>query len=403
MEVSIFQGCPNLLKFNLSECKSITTLPDSIGRLSRLQELNLNWSRNLQKLPPSIGKLTALERLYLGYCESLEALPDSITALSRLQRLYVDDCSSLSTLPATISRMTGLAHLNINLHTEWQALGIGQLNMLKQLLVSGCTDDAIATLDRLGTLTNLHQLQVLGFFGLSSMTKLPETIGLLTNLDALYLWKCEKVRELPNSIGELKVLTKLYLRHCRSLETLPDSLGALASLQELVFVNCASITRLPSSIGNLTRLQVLHMQGCGALQSLSDSLSQLNALERLEILECGSSLEGVGLPRALQGLRIWGCTSIFKLPGSCLTVVDRTIDSPDRIQDVEEYWWVCREVKEVRVVEARVVEANDCGLLHFAREDSESGRAIVQRVHNSPCCKTVTRVYKRRRLGDHGI
>ena len=56
-----------------------------------------------------------------------------------------------------------------------------------------------------------------------------------------------------------------------------------------------------------------------------------------------------------------------------------------------------REVKEVGEV-----EATDCGRLRHVREDGERGRAILQRVHSSSCCKGVTRVYKRKRLSDHG-
>ena len=392
------QGCPNLQRLNLRECASITTLPESIGHLSRLQVLDLLMCRNLRKLPTSIGRLIALEKIVMSGCDSLETLPDSITSLSRLHWIYMEDCTSLSKLPATFGLMTGLMRLTMNLATEWQAFDIGQLNVLKELVLRGCTDEAITVLNSLGTLTNLHQLYSLIFLYSPSMTKLPETIGQLWNLAFLKIWQCEKVQELPNSIGQLKVLKELRLRYCRSLKTLPDSLGAVTSLVCLCIVNCPSITELPSSVGHLSSLRCLHMQGCGAMQSLPDSLSQLNALVRLEIVDCGSSLEGLGLGRALQGLRIWGCTSITQLPGSCLSVVDSNCESPAFIWDGEELWWRRLEVKEVREV-----EANDCGRLCLVREDGERGRSMLQRVHSSSCCKGVTRVYKRRRLSDHAM
>ena len=349
--------------------------------------LDLYSCRKLRTLPNSIGKLTALKQLHLGRCESLETLPDSISALSRLHQLYLGDCSSLSKLPATIGLMTGLTHLNINLATECLAVSVGQLSALKQPLVTGCTHEAITLLDKSGALTNLHQLSHLQC---SAMTKLPETIGLLTNLDSLSLWNCEKVRELPNSIGQLKVLTRLFLRYCSSLETLPESLGALASLQQLVILYCASITRLPSSMGHLSGLLQLHMEGCGALQSLPDSLRQLNALTRLQILDCGSSLEGLGLRRVLQGLRIWGCTLITELPGSCLVVVDSNFENPAWIWNVVQEISVCCNLKEVREV-----EVNDCGFLRHVLEDWECGRVILQRVHNSSCFKLSTPVHEK--------
>ena len=384
LNFNFFQGCPNLLTLNLSNCTSI------IGRLSRLQVLDLNWCGKLQMLPSSIGQLTALKELRLGLSRSLEALPDSITALSQLQRLYLEDCTSRSKLPATDELMTGLLNSNKSLATEWLAVGIGQLNVLKYLLVRGCTDEAITALDSSGALTNLHQLSRLRFIDCPSMTKLPETIGLLTNLDSLSLWNCEKLWDLPISIGQLKLLTRLFLRYCSSLETLPESLGALASLQQLLIFNCASITRIPASIGHLSGLFQLHMQGCGSLQSFPDSLSQLNGLARLEILDCGNSLEGLDLRRALQGLRIWGCTSITQLPGSCLMVVDSNFESPAWIWNIVQEISVCCNLKEVREV-----EVNDCGYLRHVLEDSESGRAVLHRVHNSSCCKLLTPVQKK--------
>ncbi|KAG0615472.1 hypothetical protein M758_5G044100 [Ceratodon purpureus] len=393
------EACPNLLTLNLGECTSITTLPDSIGRLSSLQELNLDFCRNLQKLPSSIGQLTALEDLYLLDCESLEALPDTFTALSALRVLTTTGCSSISELPTTLGLMTGLRQLYIDLGTESQALAIAQLTELEAVWATWCTDEAVDALDNSGALRNLHQLQIFYFIECPSMTKLPETIGLLTTLEWLCLWDCEEVRELPNSIGRLKLLTDLSLCKCRRLETLPDSLGALTSLQFLRIKECPSFTKLPTSMGQLSSLRWLWMQGCGEFRSVPHSLRQLNALEMLQIMDCGS-LEGMGLLRALQGLRIWGCTSATELPGSCLVVVDSNFWSPASIWDTGELrpdiWPRCN-VKEVRVV-----EANDCGFFRHVQEDTESGRPILQRVHNLPCCN-LTPAYKKERLGAHQI
>ncbi|KAG0575947.1 hypothetical protein KC19_5G042700 [Ceratodon purpureus] len=397
----VLEACPNLLTLDLKECNSITTLPDSIGRLSRLQTLNLDFCKSLQKLPSSIGQLTALEVLHLFGCGSLEALPDTFTALSALRWLSMNGCSSIPELPTTLGLMTGITYLYVDLDTESQALAIAQLTALEMVFARKCTDEAVDALDSSGALRNLHQLRVFHFVQSPSMTKLPETMGLLTTLEELCLWGCEKVRELPNSIGRLKLLTRLTLCKCSRLETLPDSLGALTSLQFLRIQECPSLTKLPTSIGQLSSLRGLWMEGCGEIQSVPYTLRQLNALEGLQIMDCGS-LEGMGLLRALQGLRIWGCTSATELRGSCLVVVDSKFWSPASIWDTEgkQYWpwpWPCCNVKEVRVV-----EANDCGYLRHVQEDTASGRPILQRVHNLPCCN-LTPAYKKERLGAYQI
>ena len=371
----------------MEECTSITTLPDSIGCLSRLRYLCLNGCYNLQKLPTSIGQLTALEDLRLGWCGRLEALPDSITALRGLRQLFMDDCSSLSNLPATFGLLTALYELTINLGTEKQAIGMGprivQLSALMELQLRECSDEVIATLDSLGMFGNLPKLNCFFFRDCPSMTKLPETTRLLTNLTKLGLWACDKLQELPNSIGEFKVLSLLIIAHCSSLETLPDSLGGLTSLKYLSIVGCTSMIQLPMSIGQLSRLNELHIQDCRALLSLPDSIRLLNSLLRLHILDCGL-LENLELLRVLQGLRIWGCTSTTELPGSCLVVVDNGIYDPAWFWDSKDWNWCKRNVKEVQRL-----EVNDCGFLRLA-QDIESGRSILQCVHKLPCCKKLT-------------
>ncbi|KAG0607709.1 hypothetical protein M758_8G048500 [Ceratodon purpureus] len=378
------QGCPNLLNLDLTNCTSIITLPGSIGQLSRLQLLDLDGCRNLQKLPSTIGQLSHLEKLRIQECENLESLPDSIPSLPRLQHLLMYACTSMSKVPETMGLMTGLTRFHTDLATEWHAVAVGQQHGLKRLYIYKCSDEAITWLDRNSSLAHLHHLSIFTFKDCLAMSKLPHTIGLLTNLDWLSLWRCENLRELPNCIGQLKLLTELQLRRCSSLETLPDCLGALTSLEGLSIAHCRSLTKLPESIGHLSRLEQLRIEGCGELQPLPESLRQLSALWRLQILDCGS-LEGLGVLRVLPGLRIWGCTSATNLSGSCLIVLDRNYRDPS--------WYWYNDGNQYRsergdLKEMRVVEANDCGFLRLV-QDVESGRSILQRVHKVDCCKLV--------------
>ena len=362
-------------------CTSITTLPDSIDRLSRLQVLKLGECENLQKLPSSIGRLTALQELHLNVCRSLQALPDSITALSKLRWLELWDCLSISKLPISFGHLIGLTYLVIDLVTEWQAVAIGQLNALEFLLVSKCSNEAITALDSSGALISLHQLYYFGVMYSLSMTKLPKTIGLLTNLGHLLLYQCWKLRKLPNCIGHLKLLETLFVMECLSLETLPSSLGALACLQELRIIKCISLKKLPTSIGLLSSLHVLTIDGCDMLQSLPESIKHLHVLRMLTIMDCGS-LEGMGVVRALQGLRIWGrSTSITsELPGSCLMVVDSNFFDPAWYENVFDLFLFIKNLYRSNLKEVQVVEADACGYLRLV-QDPESKRLMWQRVY----------------------
>ncbi|KAG0586241.1 hypothetical protein KC19_2G074800 [Ceratodon purpureus] len=384
------EACPNLLRLNLERCTSITTLPHSIGRLSKLQILDLFYCMNLQELPSSIGQLTGLVKLNLMGCENLKALPDSISTLPELDELYISGCSSMSRMPS--SPMTTLGMMFMEIDEEWQALALGQLIGLRFLNLSHCSDEGNALLDSSGAFGNLHQLFFCVIFRNPGMTKLPQTMGLLTNLGWLELCECEGVRELPESMGHLKLLTRLRLIHCDSLETLPDCLGALTRLRHLWIQQCPSLTKLPESIGLLSSLRDFRIAGCAGLQPLPDSIRQLNALERLDILDCGS-LVGLGVStvlsdvrifgrRVLPGLRIWGCTSVTELPGSCLMVVDSNFSDPMWFGHHDNDQPVPENLKELRLV-----EENDCGFLRHVH-DTPTGRFIVQRVHEVPCCKS---------------
>ena len=344
--------------------------------------MDLHGCDKLQELPSSIGQLNDLEQLDLEGCGNLKALPDTITALSGLQRLHLDGCSSISTLPPRVGLMAGLSYLSIDLGTEGQAAGIGQLHALKHLTVTRCTDEAITVLDSSDAFRNLNQLVELNFYLCKAITKLPETIGLLTKLDILRIFSCEKLEDLPNSIGQLQALKTLDLRECNSLRTLPDTLGKLKSLEYLMILQCTSITKLPTSIGNLSSLWGLIIAGCGKLQLLPDSLSQLNALRILQILDCGN-LETLGALKALQGLRIWGCTTITELSGSSLMVLESDFWDPSCYNDVKYSTVMNRNLRELEVV-----EENDCGFLRRVK-DTQTGRSILQRVHNETCSQCV--------------
>jgi Leucine-rich repeat (LRR) protein len=98
------------------------------------------------------------------------------------------------------------------------------------------------------------------------------------------------------------------------LKKLPKSLGALTSLKELDIDHC-SIQKLPRSIGQLSQLQTLTMKRCKNLQKLSTSIKNLQGLQRFSLQDCGN-IEAMGALTILQGLPIWGSTSITTLPAS---------------------------------------------------------------------------------------
>src|SRR5271166_6563639 len=86
----------------------LNTLPEAIGRLSKLQELDLP-SNQLSTVPKAIGQLSKLQELDLSR-NQLSTLPEAIGQLSKLQELDLSR-NRLSTLPDAVERLERLEKL----------------------------------------------------------------------------------------------------------------------------------------------------------------------------------------------------------------------------------------------------------------------------------------------------
>ena len=315
----LYQVCPNLLQLNLSST-SITKLPDTLGQSSRLESLNLAYCRKLEKLPKSIGQLKALKNLFLTFCESLKDLPDSIGTLSNLNQLRALGCKSLVKFSSSISPLSNLIELNIEFSNQGTNIDgkIGECwTRLRRLVSFNC--HGLGSILDYGAFKSLESLQL----NCSTLIELPESIGLLKCLRKLYLHNCEMLQCFPNSIGNLEMLQSLNLCGGEQLERLPETLCALSNLEYLAIQKC-SIKKLPKSIGQLSQLYSLCINQCKNLQKLPTSIRQLKSLMDFQLLDCGS-IEAMGALTTLQGLPLWGNTSVTKLPPSLGIVSTLTV------------------------------------------------------------------------------
>lgn len=191
--------------------ESITVLPDSIRKLSKLQVLDLSRTK-ITELPESIGKLINLHFLALR-STPITSLPESIGKLINLYSLDLHG-THITALPESIGQLTSL-----------------------QILFLGATH-ITALPESIGQLSNL-QILILGD---THVTPLPEFIGQLTNLQYLDLSDTH-ITALPEWLGELPSLHKLDL----SGLTIPDIPASLA-LRKLPFVETGEFWNLNSGI-----------------------------------------------------------------------------------------------------------------------------------------------------------
>ena len=265
----------------------LTTLPESLGQLRRLQKLYV-YDNKLSALPESLWQLTELQELDVDDNE-LTALPRSLGQLTQLQKLHVAG-NELTALPETLGQLTQLQRLDVA-RNELTALPetLGQLTQLHTLYVAG--NELIALPESLGKLTQLRTLDVAG----NQLTGLPKSLEQLTQLQTLNV-SSSQLKALPESLGLLTQLQTLNVAD-NQLTALPESLSRLAQLQTLD-VSRTQLTSLPESLGQLTQLHTLDVSRT-QLTSLPESLGQLTHLETLNV----SGSELTALPESLQESR----------------------------------------------------------------------------------------------------
>nr|AAM18462.1 disease resistance protein RPP4 [Arabidopsis thaliana] len=97
------QSLGSLKRMDLSESENLTEIPD-LSKATNLKRLYLNGCKSLVTLPSTIGNLHRLVRLEMKECTGLELLPTDVN-LSSLIILDLSGCSSLRTFPLISTRI----------------------------------------------------------------------------------------------------------------------------------------------------------------------------------------------------------------------------------------------------------------------------------------------------------
>lgn len=310
--------------------------------------------------------------------------PDSLGGLSNLQVLYASGCNSLVQLPSSIQLLSNLERLDIDSAiSECQGLSDGNIGeawtRLKTLELGNC--GILAPLLDYGALESLVRLDLCG----NTLTELPESFGLLIRLETLKI-RCESLQCLPNSIGVLEMIETLELIECHKLESLPETLGALPSLIVLNNHSCP-IRRLPKSIGLLSHLECLNITSWEEMQKLPTSFTQLQSLKSFHLEDCGN-IEATGALTTLQGLSIWGNTSITKLPASLGIESNFAVYNGTYSEDYSMIWHEDSDDESIREAclngaSCQILEEDESGYLKACQDESSGLIGLLR----APLCK----------------
>lgn len=155
------------------------------------------------------------------------------------------------------------------------------VSQLTSLDFSESTDMASLWIEANDNFEGCLNLRWLNLKDCTSITNLPDSIGLSSQLQSLNLMGCSKLKKLPKSIGQLEQLKYLYLSRCIRLKVLPDTLGQAFQLRSLELDNCIKLKKLPNSIGQLKELKNLNVCSCTSLRTLPDTIGALSNLQTL--------------------------------------------------------------------------------------------------------------------------
>ncbi|CAI8600334.1 unnamed protein product [Vicia faba] len=131
---------------------------------------------------------------------------------------------------------------------------------------------------------SLGSLRVLDLRSCSIGNAIPNSVGNLTRLTALYLADNNLTGIVPDSLGQLLSLSALDLSGNSLTGIIPESFGFLANLSSLDLSGNFFSGPVPSGLGNLSRLQYLNLSG-NSLNSLPAQLGGLVSLVDLDLSE----------------------------------------------------------------------------------------------------------------------
>ncbi|KAJ4823580.1 hypothetical protein Tsubulata_040264 [Turnera subulata] len=249
----------------LKDCRKLTVLPDSIGKLKSLRHFSLR-SRCIEVLPDSIGDLKELRHLELN-STPIQQVPESICDLYNLQTLKLIWCGRLVELPDKMMNLTNLCDLHIwGTGLKYMPIQIGKLVKLQNL-----TEFIVGEQQRgsgLGELGELRNLQ--GELRLKNLENVVDEQGALrANLKEkkgvrvlCYKWQNN------NDGSSLDVSLLKHLQPHANVETIciegfrgttfPNWVGesSYANLVNLVLRGCKYCTYLPP-VGQLPFLETL--------------------------------------------------------------------------------------------------------------------------------------------------
>ncbi|CAL2276355.1 unnamed protein product [Prunus armeniaca] len=146
--------------------------------------------------------------------------------------------------------------------------------------------------------SGIQNLEELDFGSCKNLVEIHLSIADLKCLKSLSLGFCSKLKKIPEFSGQMKNFSTLDLQ-VTSIEKLPSSIGCLVGLTSLLLKDCKNLAGLLSEICNLKSLGALHVNGCSKIDKLPENMGEMECLRTL--LLNGTAIRQ--LPHSVVGLK----------------------------------------------------------------------------------------------------
>ncbi|KAK1409579.1 hypothetical protein QVD17_36106 [Tagetes erecta] len=217
---------PNLERLNLSHCRMLEKIHQSVLFHEKIIHLDLSFCDGLKSFPDFIN-MKSLQSLHLNSCSHLPFFPDVTGEMGRLLVLNMNDCDKITKLPWSFRLFTGLTILSMKIKTRSRSCAYGKLGgplikvcqLSSSLRIMNFRNDELFQSD---IPTNMHNvwpfLEELDLSG-STFTCLPASIFRFSSLKYLNLSDCTSLIEIPELSSVIQVLRA---DHCLSLKKIED-------------------------------------------------------------------------------------------------------------------------------------------------------------------------------------
>lgn len=280
----------SLSKLDMKGNKLIGTIPDDIGKISKLTELNLSQNNLVGTIPTCIGKLTHLISLNLSKNKILSRIPSEIGALERLQHLSFANNFITGSLPSEIGDLSETREIYMqNNHITYTIPSeVGKMTLLEHLSFQG--NDLLGPLP--SEISQLRKLRSMNLGKNHIFDQVPKEFwqeGNLQSLEILDLSSNLLTGTLSPEFGRSwQRLTSLRLGRNFLQRKLPALNGAalyskMPRLQQLDLSFNYFTGTLPTGVLQLNKLTSLELDGNQLEGTLPDKLFEMTNLRSLEL------------------------------------------------------------------------------------------------------------------------